>query len=109
MSAQEFLCRRQTKAGAVGSTGYERIEDRILQILSGSLPSAARRSLNADSNLRALGLDSLAVILAVTKFCEEFSIDAGSLEGSIANLSTVGDLIRVGKAIVDSQKGVSEV
>lgn len=76
--------------------------DRLRELLRENLPrSASRRDLQPATSLRELGVDSLALILIVTRFCEEFDVRMETLDTSLGKLRTIGDLIAAGEQIVE--------
>lgn len=75
--------------------------ERLKKLLTENLPRAARRAeILPQTTLRELGLDSLGLILVVTRFCEEFNVDmAAALEENLGELRTVDDLLSAGERI----------
>jgi len=76
--------------------------DRLRELFTENLPrSAARRALQPTTPLREVGIDSLALILIVTRFCEEFDVRMDTLDTNLGKLRTIGDLIAAGEQIVE--------
>jgi acyl carrier protein len=78
--------------------------DRLLELLLENLPRSVRHrqdDLRPATALRELGVDSLGLILVITRFCEEFDIRMETLEGNIGDLRTVGDLLIAGERIIE--------
>lgn len=76
--------------------------ERLRELLAENLPPrlARRTELQAAVTLRELGLNSLGLILVMTRFCEEFDIRMESLDTNVGELRTVGDLIAAGERIL---------
>lgn len=73
----------------------------LRKLLRAGIPRSKRKMALDDSmTLQALGLDSLAILLVVTSFCDEYGIPVESLEGNAADLHTVADLLDVGEKIL---------
>jgi hypothetical protein len=86
------------------SNESESAEHRLMKIILGGLPRSARRaSITPELRLHELGLNSLGLILVVTKFCEEYEVDLDAFDGDFGALRTVGDLLSAGKRILESQ------
>jgi acyl carrier protein len=80
--------------------------ERLRELLAENLPRPARRTeLQPAVTLRGLGLNSLGLILVVTRFCEEFEIRMESLDTNVGELRTVGDLIAAGERILARREG----
>jgi acyl carrier protein len=76
--------------------------DRLRELLSENLPRSALRSdLQPGTVLRELGVDSLGLILIVTRFCEEFDVRIETLDANLGELRTIGDLIAAGERVVE--------
>lgn len=75
--------------------------ERLKKMLMENLPRTAHRAeILPETTLRELGLDSLGLILVVTRFCEEFNVNMAVLEENIGELRTVDDLLNAGERIV---------
>ena len=82
----------------------EGAERRLMKILAAGLPRSARSlALSPERNLRDLGLNSLGLILVVTKFCEECGVGLDVLDVEVGPLRTVGDLLAEGRRILEAQ------
>ena len=81
---------------------------RLRELLAENLPRSARGpDLQPSTTLRELGVNSLGLVLVLTRFCEEFDIRMETLDGSLGELRTIGDLLAAGERIIERRNATS--
>jgi acyl carrier protein len=82
--------------------------ERLRELLAENLPRSARRAdWQPATTLRELGVNSLGLVLLMTRFCEEFEIRMETVDGNLGELRTVGDLLAAGERIVERQSATT--
>ena len=79
-------------------------DEELLDLLSEALPKSRRSRLNPEAGLREVGLDSLGLMLVVSRFLERYPFSASAFEARLAEVRTVGDLLALGRAAVESAR-----
>jgi acyl carrier protein len=78
--------------------------ERLRELLAENLPRSARGGdLQPTTTLRELGVNSLGLVLVMTRFCEEFEIRMETLDGNLGELRTIGDLLAAGERIIEKR------
>jgi acyl carrier protein len=78
--------------------------ERLRELLAENLPRKARGpDLQPTTTLRELGVNSLGLVLVMTRFCEEFGIRMETLDGNLGELRTIGDLLAAGERIIEQR------
>lgn len=79
--------------------------ENLRKLLRAGIPRSKRKvALDDSTTLHELGLDSLAVLLVVTSFCDEYGIPVESLDGNATDLKTVDDLLTLGEKILRERR-----
>lgn len=81
------------------------LDDKIIALIAASVPGKFKKTkITVATNLQQeLGLDSIGMLALVFRFEESFGIDIAQLglDINIAKLKTVGDLLQMGREILD--------
>ncbi|MFO0562397.1 MAG: acyl carrier protein [Polyangiales bacterium] len=66
-----------------------------------ALARAAKRSVSVDDTtpIRALGLDSLGLMVLFADFCQSYAIDMQAVDPGAVAVVTVGDLVGAAEAL----------
>ncbi|MEZ4298951.1 MAG: phosphopantetheine-binding protein [Polyangiaceae bacterium] len=80
-------------------------EARVMKVIQNAVPAAYKKvKITHASHLsRDLGIDSLALVSLIFGFEEEFGVEIDGIEEDfdMASLRTVGDVLRIGKEILE--------
>lgn len=79
-------------------------DDELLGLLTEALPKSRHARLRADAGLREIGLDSLGLMLVVSRFLERYPSSASTFEARLAEVRTLGDLLALGRAAIDNAR-----
>ena len=89
--------------------GAKTTVDRLRELLAENLPRSAQGpDLQPTTPLRELGINSLGLVLVMTRFCEEFQIRMETLDGNLGEFRTVGDLLAAGERIIERRNATGD-